>query len=81
MKRIFSAERYTRVVMSSRKKKFAAKRSSPLRGSVVCSSDHPKLSPPSHALPILVSCLVVLSLAHASLVERPGIGVPRPVAQ
>ena len=42
---------------------------------------NPKLSPLSQALPFLVSCLVVLLLAHVSLVERPGIDVPRPVAQ
>ena len=36
---------------------------------------NPKLSPTNQPLPILVSCLVVETLAHASLVERPGIGV------
>ena len=35
-----------------------------------------KLGPSCQPLPILVSCLVVLTLAHALLVERPGIGVP-----
>ena len=37
---------------------------------------NPKVSPSSQPLPILVSCLVVLTLAHASLVEKPSTGVP-----
>jgi len=65
--------------MSSQKKKTSAmaatKRFSPLRWSVCFQVPNPKLSPTNQPLLILVSCLVILTLAHASLVERPGIGV------
>ena len=36
---------------------------------------NPKLSPTSQPLAILGSCCVILTLAHALPVERPGIGV------
>ena len=78
-KHIYSAERRARAVMSFEKKSsemIATKRFSPLRGKLCLQVPNPKLSPLSQALPILVSFLVVLTLKHASLVERPGIGVP-----
>ena len=79
-KHTYSAERCARAVMSSRKQKILQQWLQPKdllcpTGQFCVLVPNLKLSPFSQALPILVSCLVVLTLAHAVLVERLGIGV------
>ena len=81
VKRIYSAQRRARAILSSRKMKSSAmaatKRSSdsPLRGQFCVQVPNCKVSPCSQPLLIRASCLVVLTLAHASLVQKLGISV------
>ena len=81
VKRIYSAQRRARPVLSSRKIKSSAmaatKRSSnsPFRGQFCLQVPNCKVSPSSQPLLIRASCLVVLTLAHASLVQKSGITV------
>lgn len=81
VKRICISQRRARAILSSRKMKSSAmaatKRSSnsPLRGQFCLQVPNCKVSPSSQPLLIRASCLVVLTLAHASLVQKLGISV------